>query len=145
MFVLKIELTTKPDSADLEILSQGIQSYNQQFMSDDIVFEGDTRFAVFARDDNNNVIGGIRANAFWNYCIIELVWLSYAARGLGLGKKLMQQAENFALKQGFSYMRVETLNVQAKPFYEKLGYKVFGTLNDYPEGFSTYCLVKKIK
>jgi hypothetical protein len=41
-------------------------------------------------------------------------------------------------------MRTETLSFQARPFYEKLGYKLFGELVDYPKGHTTYCLVKKL-
>lgn len=141
---MNIEVTTSPNKYDLETLSKGIKSYNQKYISDDVVFEPDTKFAVFAKGENGKVIGGIRAAAFWNYCIIELLWLSDEARGQGIGSKLMDAAEDFAKAKGFGYMRTETLSFQAKPFYEKHGYKVFGELPDYPKGHVTYCLVKEL-
>ncbi len=55
-----------------------------------------------------------------------------------------EAAENFAKAKGFSYIRTETLSFQARPFYEKLGYKLFGELPDYPKGHTTYCLVKAL-
>ncbi|WP_445946965.1 GNAT family N-acetyltransferase [Shewanella sp.] len=139
-----IETTSSPNSEDLKTISQGIQRFNQSHLSNELVFEADTRFAVFAKDDKGIVQGGIRALAFWNYCIIELLWLSKETRGSGVGRQLMAAAEAFAIEKGFSYMRTETLSFQAKPFYEKLGYKVYGELDDYPAGFTTYCLVKKL-
>lgn len=139
---MKIELATKPTTKDLDKISQGIQSFNQGYVSEDVVFEPDTKFAVFARDDNNEVVGGVRATAFWNYCIVELLWLAEEARGSGIGSKLMAQAESYAKSKGFQYVRAETLDFQAKGFYEKLGYKVFGQLPDYPKGHTTYFLVK---
>ena len=142
---MDIELTSTPKKEDLEAISEGIKSYNQNYLPDNVVFENDTRFAVFAKDKNGKVIGGIRACAFWNYCIIELLWLSEETRGLGIGRKLMKAAEEFALDKGFSYMRTETLSFQARPFYEKLGYRVYGELPDYPKGHTTYCLVKELK
>ncbi len=142
---MNIEITSNPKKEDLKTISEGIQSYNQHYIPDDVVFEKDTKFAVFAKDDNGKVQGGIRACAFWNYCIIELLWLSEKTRGLGIGRKLMKAAEEFALEKGFNYVRTETLSFQARPFYEKLGYKVFGELTDYPKGHTTYCLVKELK
>ena len=130
-----------PSKDDLKTINQGIKLFNQNHLPDEVVYEEDTRFAVFVKDDSGNVVGGIRANAYWNYCIIELLWLSEAVRGKGIGSKLMNAAETYARDKGFEYVRTETLSFQAKPFYEKLGYKVFGELEDYPKGHTTYCLV----
>jgi ribosomal protein S18 acetylase RimI-like enzyme len=141
---MKIELTLSPSKEDLKTISQGVELYNQNHMPDEVVFEADTRFAVFARNDSGKVIGGIRATAFWNYCTIELLWLSDEARGKGIGTKLMSQAESYAQDNGFEYIRTETLSFQAKPFYQKLGYEVYGELKDYPTGHTMYCLVKKL-
>lgn len=139
---MKIELATEPTKKDLETISQGIQSYNKAHMPDEVVFEPDTRFAVFVRNENNEVVGGVRATAFWNYCIVELLWLSEETRGSGIGSKLMAQVESYAKSKGFQYIRAETLDFQAKGFYEKLGYTVFGQLPDCPKGHITYCLAK---
>ncbi|NQZ28710.1 MAG: GNAT family N-acetyltransferase [Colwellia sp.] len=141
---MNIVVTTSPTQDDLKALSVGIGSYNKDYLPDEVGFEKDTKFAVIAKDENGQVLGGIRANAFWNYCTIELLWLAKDTRGLGLGSNLMAAAEKFAKDKGFGYMRTETLSFQAKPFYEKLGYKVFGELPDYPKGHTTYCLVKEL-
>ena len=141
---MNIVVTTSPTQDDLKALSVGIGSYNKDYLPDEVGFEKDTKFAVIAKDENGQVLGGIRANAFWNYCTIELLWLAKETRGLGLGSNLMAAAEKFAKDKGFGYMRTETLSFQAKPFYEKLGYKVFGELPDYPKGHTTYCLVKEL-
>ncbi|MBD1390168.1 GNAT family N-acetyltransferase [Neiella sp. HB171785] len=139
-----IEVTSSPSKENLKTISEGIQTYNQDYIPDEVVFEEDTKFAVFAKDDNGIVQGGIRATAFWNYCIIELLWLSPESRGSGIGSKLMAAAENYACEKGFKYIRTETLSFQARPFYEKLGYKVYGELPDCPKGHTTYCLVKEL-
>ena len=141
---MHIELSENPSKADSNVIIQGIKSYNKNHIANDVVFEKDTTFSVFARDDKGNIIGGIRASAFWNYCIIELLWLSDETRGKGVGSALMEKAESYAIKKGFEYMRTETLSFQAKPFYEKLGYQVFGELQDHPKGHTTYCLVKTL-
>jgi len=139
-----IELTTSPDQADLDVMSDGIKSFNQQHLPDEVVFEPDTRFAVFARNAAGKVVGGIRANGYWNYCLLELVWISHEARGMRIGTQLMAAVEDHCRALGFEYIRTETVSFQAKPFYEKLGYDVYGELADFPKGHTTYCLVKRL-
>jgi len=139
-----IVVDSNPAEKELETLSAGIQNYNKTFLPNEVVFEKDSRFAVFAYDKNNQVAGGIRAVAFWNYCIIELLWLSEEFRNKGLGKALLLKAEEYVRDLGFEYIRVETTDFQAKSFYEKQGYEVFGKLTNYPKGHDMYCLVKKL-
>ena len=142
--MISITTEVQPNEQDLKTISQGIQTFNQQHLPDDVVFEKDTNFAVFARNEQQQVIGGIRAVAFWNYCIIELLWLDEKARGLSIGSKLIAATEAFAKENGFNHIRTETLDFQAKGFYEKQGFSVFGSLPDYPVGHTTYCLVKSL-
>jgi hypothetical protein len=37
---------------------------------------------------------------------------------------------------------LDTYSFEARPFYEKHGYSLFATLDDYPIGFSKYFLKK---
>ena len=39
---------------------------------------------------------------------------------------------------------MDTFSFQARPFYEKLGYRVFGQLPDYPRGQTRYFLAKAL-
>ncbi|WP_246065579.1 GNAT family N-acetyltransferase/peptidase C39 family protein [Hydrocarboniclastica marina] len=56
-----------------------------------------------------------------------------AARGKGLGEKLIRQAEALAAEAGRIVMRLEvrTDNPAAIALYRRLGYRQFGTLKDY--------------
>ena len=56
------------------------------------------------------------------------------ARRHGNGARFIQAAERYAVERGF----------QARPFYEKLGYRVFATLDDYPPGHGKYFLRKPL-
>lgn len=141
---MEIEVTTNPSADDLGFISQGIQTYNRNTVPGLPEVSEDLKFAVFARDGEGKVIGGIRATAFWGYLCIELLWLSEAARGNGTGKKLVQRAEAFAVENGYRFARVETTSFQARPFYEKLGYSVFGILEDFPEGHTSFYLRKTL-
>ncbi len=61
--------------------------------------------------------------------------ISKAARGQGLGSKLLRKAESEARSQGSSAMRLEVAagNSAAIGLYQKLGYSVFGRKRAYYE------------
>ena len=143
--MIDIEVATAPSAEDLECISQGIQAYNRLVTPPIPEVSEELRFAVFARDADGHVVGGIRAAAFWGYLCIELLWLAERARGRGVGRRLMHRAERFAAGNGFKYARVETTSFQARPFYEKLGYELFGVLEDFPLGHTSYYLRKPLQ
>lgn len=141
---MDIELIRNPSQDDLACLSQGIQTYNRQTVPGFPDVTEEVRFVVLARTATGEVAGGLRAAAFWGYLTIELLWLSEAARGKGLGTRLVAGAEAFALSRGFRHARVETTSFQARPFYERLGYEVFGVLEDSPPGHRSYYMKKEL-
>ena len=78
-------------------------------------------------DNSDTVIGGVGIAEFEgldNCAEIQKLYLSDAAKGKGLGKKLMQTAEEFALTAGYSRLYLEThSNLEAAlGLYEKLGF-----------------------
>ena len=58
-----------------------------------------------------------------------LLSIDPAYQGRGLGRKLVEQAEDFCRREGCSVMRIRVLNhrIELPPFYEKLGYTTAGT------------------
>jgi hypothetical protein len=49
-----------------------------------------------------------------------------------------------AILRGCHSAFLDTFSYQARPFYEKLGYEVFGTLNDYPRGHQRFYMQKRL-
>lgn len=141
---MNIEITTTPNEEDAKTISQGIIDFNTSKVPDLEPIEKEVRFFTFARDRNSNIIGGIRAVCFWNTLHIELLWLSEHHRGKGAGKKLIKAAESFAKENDCEKVFVETTSWQARPFYEKLGYKHMATLNNRPKGHASHYLTKDL-
>lgn len=50
--------------------------------------------------------------------------------------------ENTAKKKGAKYAEVDTFSFQALPFYQKQGFEIFGTLENYPISDKKYYLNK---
>lgn len=141
---MKVELSVSPSEEELKAISDGIAAFNEQFLPNDSAFDSGFRFVLIVRNDSGDIVGGLQASVVWSYCILELLWLSEETRGSGVGSKLMHQLEDFAQEKGLCQIRTETLDFQAKPFYEKLGYRVYGELEDTPKGHTTYFLVKEL-
>lgn len=141
---MKIELTTSASKEDAKTISQGIIEFNKKAIPDLEPNEAEVNFSVLARNDLNEVIGGIRCICYWNTLHIELLWLSEPCRGQGIGNKLITQAEVFAFENGCEKAFVETTSWQAKPFYEKAGYKHVATLPDRPKGHASHYLTKTL-
>ena len=53
----------------------------------------------------------------------------------------MAAAEVEARRRSCTTVWLDTFEFQARPFYEKLGFEVFGTL-DYPAGFKRFFMQK---
>ena len=88
--------------------------------------------------------GGLNGSFFSGWMYINLFHLPESLRGQGLGRALMQQAEAAARARGCTGIWLDTLSFQAKPFYESLGYREFGTLANCPPGHSRHYLMKRL-
>jgi GNAT superfamily N-acetyltransferase len=99
---------------------------------------------IFIRNREGGLVGGVIANCFGGWMYISLLWVDKSLRNLGYGTQLMQLVEAEAIRMGNTYAHVDTYSFEAKPFYEKLGYKLFATLEDYPPEHKKHFLKKRL-
>ncbi|HEM8707184.1 TPA: GNAT family N-acetyltransferase [Enterobacter hormaechei] len=65
--------------------------------------------------------------------------------GNGRGKPAIKTAEEEARRKGCRHALVDTVSFQARPFYEKQGYQVQMSLQDYPyQGMQRHYLSKNL-
>jgi hypothetical protein len=57
---------------------------------------------------------------------------------------LVEALEEAAIRLGCRGAYLDTFSYQARPFYGKLGYAVFGTLEDYPPGHRRFFMRKAL-
>jgi GNAT superfamily N-acetyltransferase len=98
--------------------------------------------AATLRDADGRILGGLVGRTAFGWLFVELLVVPEALRGQGIGKDLMLRAEAEAVRRGCHSAWLDTFEFRAREFYEKLGYQVFGELEDYPEGFSRYFMKK---
>jgi GNAT superfamily N-acetyltransferase len=98
--------------------------------------------SVLLRNDDEVVVGGLAGIVKWNWLFISMLYISDELRGQGFGRALVKKAECEAVAMGCSHAYVDTFSFQARGFYERLGYEVFGQLEDFPPGHTRYFLRK---
>lgn len=96
----------------------------------------------YLESSSGEVVGGLVAGTYWSWLEIETLWLAEELRGRGYGQRLLQLAEAEAVGRSCRHAFLTTYSFQARGFYEKAGYHVVGTLDDYPPGMSYYWLRK---
>ncbi len=85
-------------------------------------------------------IGGLLGYTNWEWLYVAQLWVSETLRGHGVGGQLVRAAESEARRRGCRHAHVDTFSFQARPFYERLGYTVFGKLDDYATRPTRYFL-----
>jgi ribosomal protein S18 acetylase RimI-like enzyme len=87
---------------------------------------------------DGRLVGGVYGATMWRWLMIEGLWVSEEFRGQGFGERLMAAAEAAAIARRCRAASLGTFDFQARRFYEKLGYKVFGELEEFPTGHRHY-------
>ncbi len=126
----------------IDFLGKGIDEFNilKTGMS------GNQFLTFFVRDEQENIVGGVHGNfnqSGWLY--ISAIWVAENHRSKGIGLTLMKCIEREAIKNGCAHSRLNTIEFQAPEFYEKIGYEIFATLDNFHQGFNKYFLKKELK
>jgi GNAT superfamily N-acetyltransferase len=95
------------------------------------------------KDDGGAIIGGLWGKTAFDWLFVEFLVVPEAMRGRDLGTSLMFRAEEVAVERKCVGAWLDTFAFQARGFYEKIGYSVFGEIADHPRGSSRYFLQKR--
>ncbi len=113
-----------------------------------VAFTQKERFIDFnrhIRNEKGEIIAGINTTMYlWHCLFVDTLWVREDYRKAGLGTLLMQAIEKEAKEQGCYLAHVDTFDFQARGFYEKNGYTLFGTLENCPKGHQRFYLKKEL-
>lgn len=94
---------------------------------------------------NGDVIAGINSKMYcWNCLYIDVLWVKEEYRKEGLGSKILNEIEKVAKDKGCYLIHLDTFDFQAKDFYIKRGYDIFGILDECPQRHKRYFMKKFI-
>jgi GNAT superfamily N-acetyltransferase len=124
-------------------VAKGIIEFNQKQTGLTLVPPQKATRVAF--DENGKVIGGILCNYIdiMDNLFVDILWVDEKYRGKGIGSALLSSVEDFARERNCILVHLETLDFQAKDFYLKQGYSVFGTLEG-PPGHERYFMNKNV-
>ena len=100
--------------------------------------------AFFVKTDEGEILGGLLGQIWAQWLYIAELAVREPFRGRGYGTKLLSRAEQYALERSCGNAWLSTFSFQARPFYERFGYQLFGTLEDYPKGHSLFFMTKRL-
>jgi ribosomal protein S18 acetylase RimI-like enzyme len=98
----------------------------------------------YLRSPRDELMGGLTGMIWGGWLHVSFLWIDEAVRGKGHATRLMDEAEAYARERHCHSATLDTHSFQARPFYEKRGYQVIGTLDDYPKGHKKFFLSKKL-
>lgn len=133
----------------LTILDPGTDEYAHldqrliAFNRDHVEWETDI-FQVILRSEDNQLIGGARGIVRMQAVEVRGLWLDPEYRNSGWGERIIRCLEQEAEKRGAKSALLDTYDFQARQFYERLGYRPFGTFT-YPQGTERHYLHRTLR
>lgn len=140
MSELRISIEDEASAEDRRKVIDGLVAYNTRFIPGALPLT----LNLLLRDAEGEVRGGLLAETFCGWLFVAILWIDEPLRGQGHGARMMRMAEAEAVRRGCANAYLDTFDFQARPFYERLGYQLFGQLDDYPPGGSRYFLRKRL-
>lgn len=147
---MKTRLTAAPTEHDVEQIKNGMRQFNSHFIAPKKL----RALGIFVEDEKGEKLAGIVAETVGNWMNIQILWVDESLRGQDVGTQLINEAEEEAKARGCRYAMVDTLSFQARPFYERMGYRMQLALEDFvddrhapadaPSAHTRFYLTKKL-
>ena len=122
------------------VIKKGIIDYNSPFFGSNSA----QPFTIYIKDSKSEVIAGLTGFYKGKYSRVDLLWVQEDYRSKGIGKKLVLKLEEFSKSKGCLYIQLDTFDFQARPFYEKMGFKCVGTVSKWVEERDCYFMRKTL-
>lgn len=101
-------------------------------------------YTIFIKRNDAKIIAGLYGDIFGTICRIECLWVEEKRRHQGLGTKLFNELEKFAISKNCKILQLYTTEFQAKEFYEKIGFSIAAILENAFMGHSVYTMRKPL-
>jgi ribosomal protein S18 acetylase RimI-like enzyme len=126
-----LELDANPSNYDVQVLEDGIEQFNHStaYGRDRIKVP----VAVWLRR-RGQILGGAYGDTHYGWLYLSALWVDEEVRGQGWGSRLIELFEAEGVARGCHGAWVDTYGFQAPNFYERVGYREFGRLGEFPPG-----------
>ncbi|MFN8659025.1 MAG: GNAT family N-acetyltransferase [Candidatus Obscuribacterales bacterium] len=140
MIVLEQHFEETPPKEEMESFFAILRAYNKS----EVGVSSFRKLILLLKDSQGTVLGGLEGHTYFGWLFIENLAVDESVRKSGWGTKLLEAAHDEARRRGCHHAWLDTFSFQALPFYEKLGYTIFGTLDDFPSSHQRYFLQRAL-
>ncbi|MGE3954461.1 MAG: GNAT family N-acetyltransferase [Parachlamydiales bacterium] len=99
-------------------------------------------FALLCRRADGALIGGATGVSLFGALYIDTLWVDPSLRGSGLGTRLIEGCEKIARERGCTFLYLQTMDWQALPFYQKVGYQIEFARHGFEKDSTMYLMRK---
>lgn len=99
-------------------------------------------FSIFIKDQKGNILGGASGTLFYGSLYVDSLWIDKTLRHQRWGTKLIHEAEKIGRERGATFVTLNTMDWEALPFYQKLGYAIEFTREGYDKNSKLFMLRK---
>jgi GNAT superfamily N-acetyltransferase len=134
---LDIVVVDQPPDKAFQMLWAPLVRFNEEQTG---TAKAETLAVLLSEPPSDKVVGGLWGRSLWGSMYIDVIFLPAHLRRNGIGSMIMRRAEAEAIRRGCHVIWLDTYAFQGvRPFYEQLGYIVFGTIEGpspvYPHFF----------
>lgn len=95
------------------------------------------------KNKHDKIMAGVLSYLYcWKILHVDILFVAEQYRHQGLGRQLLSKVEEEAKILGATLVHLDTFDFQAKDFYIKMDYQIFGVLDDCPPDHKRYYLRK---
>lgn len=139
---VRIVTRQSPDEDDRQAVLDHIIAYNEA-MAGPAHYR---QIAIMLEDARTGAVqGGLWGKTSYDWMFVELLAIAPELRGQDHGTALMREAERLARARSCVGIWLDTYSFQARGFYEKLGFELFGSLPNFPRGGERFFLRKYLE
>lgn len=137
----QIRLHDENESRELEMfLVDRVYEFNSRATG---YFDGRS-IAGSLRNESGEIVAAFNGHTWGACCVIAHLWVRDGCRRQGLGRALMNAAEEEASRRGCEQILLSTHSFQAPGFYERLGFRQIAVVQGHPKGYSDILHVKRL-
>ncbi|MCZ8154749.1 MAG: GNAT family N-acetyltransferase [Leptospira sp.] len=137
------ERTSNPDETTQTFLWNQLKDYSRSKIGR-ADHESSDFFSIILRE-GEKIIAGALCYSYFKAVNLQLLWVDESKRGQKIGSLLLSKIEEEANQLDANLIFLYSFEFQAPKFYLKFGYKQFGMIEQFPEGYNCYFLQKRLR
>jgi GNAT superfamily N-acetyltransferase len=136
-----LTLTDTPTPEQERVINSGLSRFNEEKAG----YWDRRDLAVLVSDpQTKQILGGLIGRTSLGLLFIDTFFVPESLRGQSLGRRILTVAEDEAKRRGCCAVVLYTISFQAPGFYERHGYRAFGTIDCHPAGTSRIYMTKTL-